>query len=203
MVMGIDTRFWGPSGWDLFHRIAFHSQNPTVLKYIAEVLPCRFCRNSTRRFVKELPFDSKHPAEWLFKIHNKVNNKLRRQCSKDPNVVNPGPDPSFEEVTEKYKLKPLNEKVGKDFLLSIAVNFEKTHRRTEVQKKFLKLLGESYPLFKDFLESNPPDFNNYSEWMNKFTNISIEKVESYKSKCKTGRTCRKQKGGRRRLTHRN
>jgi len=201
--MGIDTRFWGPSGWDLFHRISFHSDNPAVLKHIAEILPCKFCRNSTRRFVKKLPYDSKHPAEWLFKIHNMVNDKLRTQCSKDAKVVDPGPDPSFEEVKEKYSKKSLNETVGKEFLLSIAVNFEKTPRRTEIQRKFLKLLAEAYPLFKEFLQTNPPDFNNYSEWMNKFTNISIEKVESYKSKCKKGKTCRKQKGGKRRLTHRN
>ena len=200
--MGIDTRFWGPSGWDLFHRIAFHSQNPDVLKHIAEILPCKFCRNSTRRFVKELPYNKTDPAKWLFHIHNKVNHKLRTQCSKDPNVINPGPDPSFEEIKEKYKEKTLHEKVGQEFLLSIAVNFEKTSRRTEIQKRFLKELAKSYPLFKDFYENNPPDFKNYKEWMNKFTEISIEKVESFKSKCKKGKTCRKLKGGKRRLTRR-
>lgn len=201
--MGIDTRFWGPSGWDLFHRIAFHSQNPAVLKHIAEILPCKFCRNSTRRFVKELPYDSKNPAKWLFEIHNKVNHKLRTQCSKDPKVINPGPDPSFEDVQERYSKKLLDEKVGKEFLMSVAVNFEKTAKRIETQKRFLKKLGEAYPLFKEFLQTNPPDFNNYSEWMNKFAEISIEKVLSYKSKCKHGKTCRKTKGGKRRLTRKN
>jgi hypothetical protein len=201
--MGIDTRFWGPSGWELFHVLAFHSKNPTVLSYISEVLPCKFCRNSTRRFVKQLPFNRKQPAKWLFELHNKVNHKLRTQCSKHRNVIDPGPDPSFEEVQEKYSKKSLQEKVGREFLLSIAVNYEKTVRRTEIQKKFLKLLGESYPLFHDFLENNPPDFKNYAEWMNMFTDISIQKVESYKSKCKKGKTCRKQNGGNRRLTQRN
>ena len=201
--MGIDTRFWGPSGWDLFHRIAFHSNHPAILKDIAEILPCKFCRNSTRRFAKELPYDSKNPAKWLFEIHNKVNHKLRTQCSKDPKVINPGPDPLFEEVQERYSKKLLDEKVGKEFLLSVAVNFEKTAKRIETQKRFLKKLGEAYPLFKEFLQTNPPDFNNYSEWMNKFTKISIEKVASYQSKCKRGKTCRKTKGGKRRLTKRN
>jgi hypothetical protein len=200
--MGIDTRFWGPSGWDLFHRIAFHSQNPAVLPYIAEILPCKFCRNSTRRFVKQHPFDANHPAEWLYNIHNMVNHKLRTQCSKDPKVVDPGPDPSFEEVKKKYATKLLNEKVGKEFLLSIAVNFEKTAKRIRIQKKFVRLLGKSYPLFNDFLQTNPPDFDKYPEWMNTFTQISIENVLSYKSKCKQGKTCRKQKGGNRRLTRR-
>ena len=201
--MGIDTRFWGPSGWDLFHRIAFHSQNPEVLQDIAEILPCKFCRNSTRRFVKELPYDSKHPAEWLYRLHNKVNHKLRTQCSKDPKVINPGPDPSFEEVQKRYSKKLLHEKVGNEFLLSVAVNFEKTPKRTYTQKRFLNELSAAYPLFKDFYEKNPPDFDKYPEWMNKFTNISIEKVVSYKSKCKKGKTCRKQKGGNKRLTRKN
>ena len=201
--MGIDTRFWGPSGWDLFHRIAFHSQNPEVLQHIAEILPCKFCRNSTRRFVKEVPYDSKDPAKWFYDIHNKVNHKLRTQCSKDPKVINPGPDPSFEEVEKRYSTKLLNEVVGKEFLLSVAVNFEKTPRRIKIQTRFLKELSASYPLFKQFYETNPPDFTKYPEWMNKFTQISIEKVRAYKSKCKKGKTCRKTNGGRRRLTKRN
>ena len=201
--MGIDTRFWGPSGWDLFHRIAFHSQNPEVLQHIAEILPCKFCRNSTRRFVKELPYDSKDPAKWFYDIHNKVNHKLRTQCSKDPKVINPGPDPSFEEIEKRYSTKLLNEVVGKEFLLSVAVNFEKTPRRIKIQTRFLQQLSASYPLFKQFYDTNPPDFTKYPEWMNKFTQISIEKVRSYKSKCKKGKTCRKTNGGRRRLTKRN
>jgi hypothetical protein len=102
----MDTRFWGPSGWDLFHRIAFHSDNPhQVLKHIAEVLPCKFCRNSTRKFVKDFPYDSKDPSKWLYEIHNKVNHKLRSQCANDPKVINPGPNPSFEEIQKRYKNK--------------------------------------------------------------------------------------------------
>ena len=97
----MDTRFWGPTGWDLFHRISFHSRNPhALLAHIAEILPCKFCRNSTHRFVKELPYN-KDPERWLYEIHNKVNHKLRSQCLNDPKVTHPGPDPSFEEVKQK------------------------------------------------------------------------------------------------------
>jgi hypothetical protein len=197
----MDTRYWGPSGWDLFHRIAFHSSKPDeVLKHMAEVLPCKFCRNSTRRFVNESPYDPKDPARWLYDIHNKVNHKLRAQCSKDPKVVNPGPDPSFEEIESRYKNKLLTKKIGQEFLLSVAVNFTPTPKRIEIQKRFIKNLSNAYPLFKEFVDRNTPDFSNYSEWMNKFTNISISEVESFKSKCKKGKTCRKQKGNGRRLT---
>jgi hypothetical protein len=198
----MDTRFWGPSSWDLFHRIAVHSSNPhEVLKNIAEVLPCKFCRNSTARFVKELPYDSHNPAKWLYDIHNKVNHKLRSQSLKDPKVVNPGPDPSFEEVQKRFQSRSLHELVGQEFLLSVAVNFTPTPKRIQIQKRFLYNLSKAYPLFETFLKQNPPDFHKYSEWMNKFTKISIEKVKEYKSKCKKGRTCRKPKGGGRRLNH--
>jgi len=198
--MGIDTRYWGPSGWDLFHRISFHSKHPDkVLQHMAEVLPCKFCRNSTRKYVKELPYNKKDPARWLYEIHNKVNHKLRSQCAKDPKVVNPGPDPSFEEVKKMYQSRPLDTLFGNDFLSSIAVNYSPTPRRTEIQKQFIQNLGDAYPKFKAFVQSNPPDFGNYGEWMAGFTHVSVQKVEQYKSKCKNGKTCRKSKGGGRRL----
>jgi hypothetical protein len=199
----MDTRYWGPSSWDLFHRISFHSEHPhELLKNIAEVLPCKFCRNSTRRFVKELPYDSRNPAKWLYDIHNKVNHKLRSQSLKDPKVVNPGPDPSFEDVSKTYKYRSLNEKVGQEFLLSVAVNFINTPKRLEIQKRFLKNLAKAYPFFASYFYANPPNFSNYVEWMNGFTNISIDTVKSFRSKCKRGKTCRKPRGGGRRLTFR-
>jgi len=196
----MDTRFWGPAGWDLLHRLSFHSKNPhALLENVAEILPCKFCRNSTRRFVKGFPYNNK-PAEWLFNIHNKVNHKLRTQCANDPKVINPGPDPSFEEVNHKFQNKKIDYLIGQKFLMSIAVNFIQTPKRTEIQKRFLHNLAEAYPLFDEFYQNNPPDFSNYSEWMNKFTKISISEVENYKSKCKKGKTCRKPRGGGRRLT---
>ena len=55
-------------------------------------------------------------------MHNKVNNKLRTQCADDPAVINPGPDPSFEEIKKRYdEMKP-NNVPGRDFLFSVAVN---------------------------------------------------------------------------------
>ena len=201
--MGIDTRFWGPSGWDLFHRIAFHSKDPhKLLSNIAEVLPCKFCRNSTRRYVKELPYNKHDPAKWLYDIHNMVNHKLRTQCSKDPKVINPGPDPSFEEVKKRFKTKSLNELVGQEFLLSVAVNFTPTLRRTEIQTRFLRELAAAYPYFKSFYETHRPNFQKYAEWMNGFTQISISHVKSYESKCKHGKTCRKAHGGGKRISRR-
>lgn len=196
----MDTRFWGPSSWDLFHRIAFHSKHPEVLKHIAEVLPCKFCRNSTRRFVKENPYNPSNPGKWLYEIHNMVNHKLRVQSLTDKKVINPGPNPTFEEIEARYKNRSLNELVGQEFLLSVAVNFTPTPKRIAIQKRFLNDLTKAYPLFDKFYTT--PDFKNYPEWMNKFTKISIETVRSYKGNCMKGKTCRKHKGGGRRLTRR-
>jgi len=152
--------------------------------------------------MRELPYDKDDPAKWLYEIHNRVNHKLRSQSSKDPKVINPGPDPSFEEVKSRFEKRCLNELFGQEFLLSIAVNFKPTQRKTEIQKRFLRNLAKAYPLFNEYYSKHLPDFKNYSEWMNGFTKISIEKVKSYQSKCKLGKTCRKPRGGGRRITRR-
>jgi hypothetical protein len=167
---------------------------------MAEVLPCKFCRESTGHFIKIDPYRKNDSAKWLFDIHNRVNHKLRTQCHNDPKVVNPGPDPTYKEVVEKFKNKLLDGVHGGDFLLSIAVNYKHTPKRTSIQKRFLKNLAAAYPAFGEFYREHPVTFSSYAEWMQKFTGGSIERVLSYRSKCKHGKTCRKMKGGRRRLT---
>jgi hypothetical protein len=129
-----------------------------------------------------------------------VNHKLHSQSLRDKKVIDPGPNPSFEVVSVKYKNRSLNELVGREFLLSVAVNFSPTPKRIAIQKRFLRSLAEAYPLFGKFYTT--PDFKNYPEWMNGFTNISIETVKTYRSKCKKGKTCRRPHGGGRRITRR-
>lgn len=128
-----------------------------------------------------------------------VNDKLRKQCATDPKVVNPGPDPTFEKVESYYKNKSLDGIHGGKFLLSIAVNFTMTPLRLKIQKRFLENLAKAYPRFAEYYEKNPPDFENYPEWMNGFVKGSINEVRSFESKCKHGKTCRRKRGGSRRL----
>ena len=97
----MDTRFWGPSGWKILHIITYgYPTNPTVedkqhyglffnsLKYI---LPCKYCRNSLTKFYKQIPIEENLESRdtltlWIYNIHNKVNNKLRKQgLIKTPN----------------------------------------------------------------------------------------------------------------------
>ena len=192
--MGIDTRYWGPSGWDLFHRVAFHAKDKSVLKNLGEVLPCKFCRKSTLKYMRQNP-QKGDAGKWLYEIHNMVNNKLRTQCAEDPKVINPGPDPSFEEVKKMYADRIMDDNFGGKFLLSIATNFENTTHKLAIQKRFLANLAKSYPKFGEYYESNPPNFTHYPEWMNGFVKGSLTEVKSFQSRCKIGKTCRKMKGG--------
>jgi len=219
----MDTRFWGPSGWQLFHLIAFKSPHPDdTLNLMKDVLPCKFCRASTTEFVHKHPLRG-NPGKWLYDIHNMVNHKLRSQCKDDPAVVNPGPDPSFAEVKAKYeKMKKPTAVPGADFLLSVAANYpEKPEpEQMAVQRQFMHTLGESYPfedLRKIVKSHGTPDLESreaYMKWMYSLVEALAKKVHTpvpsyrgyaqriayYRSGCskKTyrGKTCRKSAGGR-------
>jgi hypothetical protein len=88
------TRAWGPPMWFALTCIAmgYPEKHPTSQQrraykmffyLLAYVLPCGLCRDSYREFVKELKLDSKVMSSrrnlvfWLFKMHNKVNKKLK------------------------------------------------------------------------------------------------------------------------------
>jgi hypothetical protein len=217
----MDTRFFGPSAWQLFHLIAFKSEHPDdVLNDMKDVLPCKFCRASTTEFVKKHPLRG-DPGKWLYDIHNMVNNKLRTQCAEDPTVVNPGEDPAFEEVKARYsKMKP-TEVPGRDFLFSIAANYPAVPEPHDmsVQRQFLYHLSKAYPfasLRKVFQKQPEPVLESrstYMHWMyNLLKDLSEEigasirtyrgfahHVAYYKSGCakKTyhGKTCRRTKSG--------
>ena len=90
----MDTKKWGPSGWKLLHLISYqYPVNPTsidkknikeffeLLKYL---LPCKYCRISIIKFYNEIPIEQyyhnkKKMIEFVYLIHNKVNDKLRDQ----------------------------------------------------------------------------------------------------------------------------
>ena len=68
----MDTRYWGPSGWQLFHLVAFKSKDPDdVLIMMKDILPCKFCRASTTEFVNNHHLRGDR-GKWLFDIHNMV-----------------------------------------------------------------------------------------------------------------------------------
>ena len=217
----MDTRFWGPSAWQLFHLIAFKSEHPDdVLNDIKDVLPCRFCRESTTQFVKEHPLRG-DPGKWLYELHNRVNNKLRKQAETDPTIVNPGEDPSFEEVKKKYDSMKPTAVPGRDFLFAISYNYPDQPEPTDMatHRTFLHHLADAYPfqkfrkVFAKYIDEHEPELSSrkaYMKWMYELLKrLSDGDIPSfkgyahhvayYKSGCskKTyhGKTCRKLSGG--------
>jgi hypothetical protein len=226
--MGVDTRFWGPSAWQLFHYVSFHAKDPaSFLRTIKDILPCRFCRKSSAKFMRELPMEA-DLGHWVWALHNRVNLKLRTQCQGDPAVVDPGQDPSFDEVKTKYvSMNVATGVLGRDFLLSVASNYKPTPHRRAIQETLVRHLVEVYPVpLGDFVRDHPPALDStdaYKRWMYSLLshagsmpsyNGLAQRLAYYTSGCDKasykGKTCRRVGGVRtkardhrktRRITH--
>ena len=223
----MDTRFWGPSGWQLFHLVAFKSppeEAREVLDDMKDVLPCKFCRASTTQFVKDHPPKAPY-GKWLYEIHNMVNNKLRTQCADDPKVINPGPDPEFEDIKSKYdRIKKPDAVPGRDFLMAVSYNFPTSPEPKDMstQREFLHHLAKAYPyselrrVFQRYLKAHEPTLTSqrsYTHWMYGLMKELSETIKVpirsyrgymahlayYKSGCSgksyKGKTCRRVVGG--------
>lgn len=141
----MDTRFWGPSGWYLFHLIA---ASPKIrvcavkewFSLMEFVLPCKYCRDSFHEYIAQQPLtddilrNRETFSRWMYDIHNRVNGKLRRQ------KLLQSPNPSWPSVRSKYfsaqaKLcesdKPF---IGWDFLTAIAFSTDKSHCPAVLQR---------------------------------------------------------------------
>ena len=55
----MDTKFWGPSGWELLHLITFEkgylSKKKELFSTLPFILPCKYCRESALKFMNEDP----------------------------------------------------------------------------------------------------------------------------------------------------
>jgi len=161
----MDTRAWGPSGWQLLHLIAHdypsNANGMTRRRYeiffntIKDILPCKFCRESTTQFMQELDLHTamknNHTlSKWMYDIHNRVNKKLRDQCKEDPRIICPDDDPEFSKVQKKYtellEIQP-NAPPGMDFLFCIAFNYPKdiTSDKVQIYFDFFMNLYDIFP----------------------------------------------------------
>ena len=157
----MQTSKWGPPGWVLLHKIT-SKYNPSYktkeythkhlykqfFNHLKHMLPCKYCRESYTQYITELPIDSylvsrKKMMEWLYLIHNKVNDKLRKQ-----GLLNKK-DPSFESIYKKYD-NMCDCKVtciAWDFIYSIVFNYhiEPDDKSKKNYEKFFILLAEILP----------------------------------------------------------
>ena len=154
----MNTTFWGPSGWQFLHTLTFiYPESPTFsdkvkmhefMYSLSFILPCKYCRLSFTKYIKSLPIDGyldsrKLIVEWLYKIHNKINKKLRIQgFCKHSNPELSNVIKHYESITENiYKMlngdEKSNEKsnkgknvinyicnLGSDFLGSVVFNYQ-------------------------------------------------------------------------------
>jgi hypothetical protein len=145
----MDTKAWGPSGWQLSHYIAEHSGAGAEAWFdtFPAVLPCKYCRASTAVFFGELPFNRADPAAWLYEFHRRVNAKLRAQGLK------PARAPPLRAVRAHYRAMavPSNRVLGGDFLAAVAYNWDKTPPtkrtpdRVAAMRTFWDELARLYP----------------------------------------------------------
>lgn len=199
----MDVSFWGPSGWELLHLITFTigglKEKKELFNTLDQTLPCKYCRQSAEQFLDEDPPDN-NIAVWLYDFHEKVNQKLHKQHLEDSNIPNPVKSPSFESVMKKYQKILKDREInlpGREFLLSVALNFDKKANHEIFWKALIKL----YPYYEIRKKLFMPDFNHYFRDVEKMFNtgenpkeVKLE-ISSHKAGCKEkkkgGGTCRR------------
>lgn len=218
----MDTRAWGPSGWQMLHLIAHYEGDKAKYFFpnLKDILPCKFCRESTAKFLEEMP--PKSPADrWLYDFHNRVNKKLRDQCKEDPRVICPPPDPTFEEVASHYEAlleKEPDAPPGMDFLFCIAYNY--TSEKEGIYRHFFAMLAKHYPYdsLRKIFQGHTFHYGNKRAVMKSVYTLMKKLTEAtgskkilpsfagvyqrygyYASSCNRGKTCR---NGKKKRDHR-
>ena len=190
----VDVKFWGPSGWSLFHALSLQSgkenEKIQLFSVFQDVLPCKYCRQSTRKFVSESPLHS-DVAHWLYRLHDRVNRKLAVQHIQNPALPLPIESPRFEDIVKQYKKQISDPKLGWDFLYSVAINYDPAIHNQKSHEKFWKALSKLYPS-----QLSIPRMTNYfadvHSMLQDTTPIDsvYARISSHKSKC-VKKTCRK------------
>ena len=90
----METVYWGPAGWRFLHILTFlYPEIPDtgdkilmrdMMWLIPDILPCKYCRASFTKYMANLDITPALESrdllvEWLYKMHNKINKKLRAQ----------------------------------------------------------------------------------------------------------------------------
>lgn len=100
-LSGMKTRFWGPNAWNFLfssilgtypenidlknkEHIKIKKEFKNLFMSLGYIMPCVFCRESYKKFIKEMPIDNFLTGRlklfnWLYKLKDKVNKKLIKQ----------------------------------------------------------------------------------------------------------------------------
>lgn len=231
----MDTRFWGRPGHKLLHSIAYcYSFQDTekdsekikniniLMTSLKHILPCIYCRRSYSKYIKELSIKDFNNEEndynifkWLYLIHNKINDKLRKQGYLEEK------NPKYSDVLEKYKkyVKNINCMIGWDFLYSIVFDypdysFEMSKSKYNSYISFFTILKDFLPcknireLYKNYIEKNPiqnnmETKNDLKKWLYRLEKKINKRCCNYTKRCKkiekyvvskcNNKTCRKSK----------
>ncbi len=201
----MNTTFWGPSGWQFLHIITFiYPENPSFndkvkikdfMESMCFILPCKYCRLSFTKYIKTMPIDDYLDSrakmiEWLYKIHNKINRKLRIQgfCKHS--------NPEIESVVKHYEsivnniYKILNNKnkeetlrikstinyicnLGADFLGSVVFNYQGYFTNCHTSNEKIRIVA----VYNTFFNSIIPLLCSY---LSKFCKDGKDCVSRYK-----------------------
>ena len=148
---GLKTKVWGPNGWDfLFSCIMggypykLNSKNKehllikkhfkNMLGSLRYTLPCVFCRESYKKFWKELPIEKYTMGRvelmyWLYLIKDKVNNKLIQQEQE-----------AYEEKMSKLQYLFKTSKISRQEFALHKENIEKISFCTKPSPPFIEVL---------------------------------------------------------------
>lgn len=146
-IKGMNTKVWGPKLWDtLFimligaypakldcskkdHRM-IRKSFINLFSGLIYTLPCSFCRESFKNFIKELPVETYTGSRidmmyWLFLMKDKVNTKLIKQ-----------EDTYFKGLKDKLKTGELDKKTYHE-KCKLCFRTKKTPEFVEVLKKYV------------------------------------------------------------------
>lgn len=201
----MNTTFWGPSGWQFLHTLTFiYPEQPSYsdkvkmqqfMKSISYILPCKYCRISFAKYSISLPIidyldNREKMIEWLYKIHNKVNKKLRSQgfCkyeNPELNIIKHNYKPIVEHITylcNKNNSSNINItqdiinyicNLGRDFLGSIIFNYQGYFSNCHSGDEKIQIVS----IYHTFFNSIIPLLYSYLSKLNNEAKINISKYE--------------------------
>lgn len=97
----MEPEVWGPPAWTFLHSVTLnYPENPTIkdkenynnfFNLLGEILPCDKCKRHYKENIKEMPIkleSREEITEWLFNIHNKVNESNGKSLYKYDDFIN-------------------------------------------------------------------------------------------------------------------